>query len=153
VLLAFLLGLFLGRKGGNSEPLQTLGASHGSVSRLSNIIPRLTSHADAHGRQITKQQLIDPFVVPNLAGLSVATLLPNQRISLHQHSTMHEFFYVLSGSGVIQVNGIDNSVEPGSFVHVAPGETHSFWVPSDSQQSMKMFVSGIAVGPKPKPNF
>ena len=31
----------------------------------------------------------------------------------HEHKSLHEFFYVLEGKGIIQVNGVDHHVEPG----------------------------------------
>jgi quercetin dioxygenase-like cupin family protein len=151
ILIAFLLGTLFGygSRGVITEPNAPVAQQHGSVLRLSEIPPRPTSHSDEQGRQITKQQLVDPFVVPNLAGLSIATLLPNQGISSHQHDTMHEFFYVLSGSGVLQINGVDYPLTAGSFVHAVPGERHSFWTSPESQQAMKMLVCGVTTGPKP----
>jgi quercetin dioxygenase-like cupin family protein len=154
VLIAFLLGTLFGYgvSRGSGVVTTELNApvfQHGSVLRLSEIPSRPTSHSDEQGRPITKQQLVDPFLLPNLAGLSVATLLPNQHLASHQHDTMHEFFYVLSGSGVLQINGVDQYLlSAGSFVHAVPGEWHSFWVTPESQQALKMVVCGVTTGPK-----
>ena len=151
ILIAFLLGTLFGyasRGSVKNEPKAPVAQQHGSILRLSDVPSRPTSHSDEQGRPITKQQLVDPFVVPNFAGFSIATLLPNQRVSSHQHDTMHEFFYVVSGTGVLQVNGVDHSLTAGSFVHAVPGERHSFWAPPESQQAMKMIVFGVTTGPK-----
>jgi quercetin dioxygenase-like cupin family protein len=154
ILISFLLGTLVGyvaRGGVKTAEVKAPVAiqHHGSVLSLSEIPSRPTAHSDEQGRPITKQQLIDPFVVPSLAGLSVATLLPNQRLASHQHDTMHEFFYVLSGSGVLQINGVDQYLlSAGSFVHAVPGEWHSFWVTPESQQALKMVVCGVTTGPK-----
>ena len=95
--------------------------------QLDDIPERPTSHKDASGQAITKQQLMDPFrAVDNLAGISVATLRPNQTIDMHSHRSMHEFFYVLQGQGDFIVNGKHHAAVPGTFVHVAPGEEHGF---------------------------
>lgn len=107
---------------------------------------RKTSHVDDQGRPITKQQMLEPFVVPNFVGVSVATFLPGQTLMpVHEHETLHEFFYVLDGSGIIQVNGVDHEVAPGSFLHMAPHEPHGFWVPEDAKKPLKMLVSGVIV--------
>jgi quercetin dioxygenase-like cupin family protein len=159
VLIAFLLGTLFGyvSRGDVNVNVETeesnkapvLAKQHGSVLRLSEIPSRPTHHFDEQGRPITRQQLVDPFVVPTFAGLSVATLLPNQRVSSHQHDTMHEFFYVVSGTGVLQLNGDDrHSLAAGSFVHSVPGERHSFWTLPESQEAMKMIVFGVTTGPK-----
>jgi len=119
---------------------------HGSVVHINDVPNRPTSHTDDKGRPITKQQLIKPFTVPNLAGCSVATLLPKQRIELHQHASMHEFFYILEGNLLGQTaSGSVFQLKPGSFVHVVSGEQHSFW--NDAQEPSKMFFCGVTTGP------
>lgn len=115
---------------------------HGSVLQLENVPKRPTSHLDSHGKFIQKQQLVEAFqTIPTLAGFSVATLQPNQRVEFHQHETMHELFYVLSGSGTIHVNGINYTATQGLFVHVTPRERHSMWASSETE--LKMIVCGL----------
>jgi len=91
----------------NNDRTTTLPKS--SVTNLADVLFRATSHKDkATGLSIQKQQLIEPFVVPNLAGVSVGTLQPRQTVELHDHRSMHEFFYVLEGSGEFFVCGNGN---------------------------------------------
>jgi hypothetical protein len=59
-------------KGMNSGP------SKGTIKSLEETPVRNTVHVDEQGRPITKQQLLEPFVIPNLVGFSVATFLPGQ---------------------------------------------------------------------------
>lgn len=137
--------LFLGDRPSSRKSIRKIILS-GSIHRLSDTPLRNTSHKDDNGRQITKQQFLEPFLIPNVAGYSVATLLPGQRVAPHQHSTMHEFFYILEGTGVFTIDGKDTQVEPGTFLHVAPHEIHEIVVPSDSSTGeMKMLVSGVVV--------
>jgi mannose-6-phosphate isomerase-like protein (cupin superfamily) len=150
VLIPFAFGAILGFcvRGINIEEVAP-GALKGSVSRLGDIPASPTSHVDERGRHaITKQQLVEPFVVPNLAGISVATLLPDQTISSHKHETMHEFFYVLSGTGIVTVDEVDHGLAANSFVHVTPGELHSFQSSGSAKEPMKMVVVGVTTGPK-----
>ena len=48
----------------------------GLIVRLQDVEPRPTSHIDSKGVPITKQQLLEPFVVPNYVGFSIATFKP-----------------------------------------------------------------------------
>ena len=147
-ILTFFVGVSLGHmgfffKGGD------MGPSKGQVSYIDDIPVRSTVHVDEKGREITKQQFIEPFVIPNFAGFSVAKFLPGQTmLPPHEHETMHEIFYVLSGSGVFQINEVDHEINPGSFLHIAPKERHGIWVPDDFPDPLKMVVIGIAVGEK-----
>lgn len=96
---------------------------------------------------IEKQQFVEPFVIPNFVGYSVATFKPGQTMMPpHEHESLHEFFYVLEGSGIFQVNGIDHKVEKGWFLHMAPHDKHGIFVPEDSPDGdLKMAVCGVTV--------
>lgn len=122
------------------------GPSHGFVAQLSDVPYRNTAHVDAAGRPVRKQQLLDPFVVPNFAGYSVATFRPGQDCGEHEHESLHEFFFVMEGRGNIQIGKVEHKVSPGTFLHVAPHERHNVWVEKDSPDGdMKMIVCGVAV--------
>ena len=120
----------------------------GMVTTLDQTPFRSTSHVDDKGRPIEKQQFLEPFVVPNFVGYSVATWKPGQiMMPVHEHRSMHEFFYVLEGSGMVQIEGKDYKVEKGWFLHMAPHEKHGIWVPEDSPDGdLKMAVCGVTVG-------
>ena len=122
--------------------------SSGFIAHINDIPPRKTSHVDGQGRPITKQQLVEPFVIPTIAGFSVATLLPGQTLAAHSHKSMVEFFYILSGQGTVTVNEQVSQVSPGDFVQAVPGETHGFAVLPTELDGMRMLVCGVAVGPK-----
>ena len=132
-----------------------LGPTKGLVTNIEDAPVRNTVHIDEQGRPITKQQLLEPFVIPNLVGFSVATFLPGQvMMPPHEHETMHELFYVISGRGwfSIDVGAGSKNVEvvPGTFLHMAPGEKHGIWVADSSKEPLKMVVTGVAVGEKKK---
>ena len=131
------------------------GLSHGSVSHLDDIPKRSTSHADQNGKPVYKKQIVEPFQVhPMLAGISVGIFDPAQEVSEHVHETMHEFFYVLEGDGVITVNGVDHTMNEGTFIHVAPNERHSFRAASatggSSVGGMKLLNTAITTTPGPR---
>ena len=78
--------------------IQRKTPSTGFVKQLSETPIRNTSHVDDTGRAITKQQLLEPFVLPNLVGFSIATFLPGQTMMpAHEHETLYEIFYVIEG--------------------------------------------------------
>jgi quercetin dioxygenase-like cupin family protein len=136
--------------------LKTTFHSSSTVQHFDDIPIRSTSHVDpVTGKSILKQQFIDPFVVtPNLAGISIATIQQGQTISSHSHKTMHEFFYVLKGSGIFQIgpdsNNKNYTVRPGSFIHLSPPDQHAIFVPRNvingeqqHQNNLVMLLVGI----------
>eukprot|EP00979_Chaetoceros_neogracilis_P003708 scaffold656_cov271-Chaetoceros_neogracile.AAC.18 len=122
------------------------GPAKGTIKSLAETPVHNTVHVDELGRPITKQQLLEPFVIPNLVGFSVATFLPGQ--PPHSHETMHELFYIIEGRGIFQIEGRDVEVTPGTFLHMAPQEKHGIWVPKDFQEPLRMVVTGVTIGEK-----
>ena len=160
LVIGLLIGYVIGRESGNGggSNLRTSSSSSSSaavsgtastktnivgisstVTNLGDIPTRSTSHIDpSTGKSILKQQFIDPFAVqdlPNLAGISVATLTQNQIVSSHSHKTLHEFFYVLSGEGIFTIEDKNYTVSHGSFVHIVPTHEHSIYVGCDDCNS------------------
>jgi quercetin dioxygenase-like cupin family protein len=125
------------------------GPEHGSIQHLEDIPFRKTSHVDENGKPVMKQQFLEPFVVPNFVGYSVATFKPGQTMMPpHEHESLHEFFFVIHGTGIIQKDGVDHEVKPGTFLHMAPSEKHGIWVPKDASEDLKMAVCGVTVEKK-----
>lgn len=135
-----------------ADSMKNKGPSKGSVKSLAETEIRNTVHVDDEGRPITKQQLLEPFVLPNLVGFSVATFLPGQTMMpVHEHESMHELFYVIEGVGMFQVDDVIHKVLPGTFLHISPKEKHGIWVPKDSPDGpLRMVVTGVTVGEKKK---
>lgn len=176
IVIAFLLGIVFGRLSSSeySTTNQALVTTSGSISSNSNAIStdptalkssvqylkntpvRNTVHVDkATGHAITKQQLLDPFVVPNLAGFSVATVPKDQSVEMHSHRSMHEFFYVLEGTADFFLcdekndgqQGDWHRVVPGTFVHFVPNCAHSIVVPENGTgDNLKVLIAGVTVG-------
>jgi len=149
--LAFIAGILLGyliRHGDKQKDSHHFGPRRGMVLQLNDVPFRNTSHVDDVGRPIVKQQLIEPFAIPNFVGVSIATFSPGQTMMpVHEHKSLHEFFFVISGKGIIQKDGVDHKVTAGTFLHMAPLEKHGIWIPNDYTQDMKMLVCGVTVGP------
>mmetsp|Transcript_6269 Transcript_6269/g.14807 ORF Transcript_6269/g.14807 Transcript_6269/m.14807 type:complete len:201 (+) Transcript_6269:53-655(+) len=169
ILLAFLLGILIGRFGQadcsvtNNAAIRgataaaTGDALQGSIRRLEDVPFRNTAHTDkSTGTAVKKQQFLEPFVVPNLAGFSVATIQRNQTVELHSHRSMHEFFYVLEGSATFLMcdpgdtgskQHQEHRVDPGTFVHFAPNCVHGIVVEENSPSAdIKVLVAGVTVG-------
>ena len=148
---------------GSTHQLSTTINPFVKVSTLDQVPWRPTSHVDPQTHQaIMKQQLVEPFALPNLAGFSVAKVRPGQHITVHEHESMHELFLVWKGTGRIRVEYTDGDadgshgsvakeydVSTGAFIHVSPGVKHSIWVPSEATEDLTMVVCGvITTGPK-----
>lgn len=46
---------------------------------------------------------------------------------LHFHERTEEIYYVLSGQGTIELDGVAHELTPGTTVHIPPGVKHRGW--------------------------
>ena len=119
----------------------------GRIRNLDAVPVRPSSHRDVStGKFIMKQSFLEPFRVPNFAGFSVATFEPGQMMMpAHSHSSIHEFFFVVEGKGMIVIDGSEHEMRPNSFIHLAPGEEHGIYLPDGIDKPMKMIVFGVFI--------
>jgi quercetin dioxygenase-like cupin family protein len=51
---------------------------------------------------------------------------PHQRTNVSYHKIAEECYYVISGSGVAILNGVEHVLRTGDFLRLPPGTTHGF---------------------------
>ncbi|MDT7605044.1 MAG: hypothetical protein QOF61_3041 [Acidobacteriota bacterium] len=78
----------------------------------------------SHNLEIKKRVLLRRGDVPRLTNFSRARLAPGQVARAHEHTGMHEVFFVESGTGAMKVDGEELRLEAGVCVAVEPGERH-----------------------------
>ena len=60
---------------------------------------------------------------PNV-GLHVTRV---ERGELHYHKRTEEIYYILSGRGVIELDGKEHELRPGTAIRIPPGVRHRSW--------------------------
>lgn len=82
-----------------------------------------------HGNVIWKTLLSNPTTDSDAMCVGIAICPPNGTLALHQH-TQAELYYVLSGSGQVEIRGVRHEVNEGSIL----------WIPGDA-------MHGVSCGP------
>ena len=166
ILLGIFLGFFLGRMGACScsfdlskhvahTPKTSRARDVPSYVMQVNDLPlQPTSHPGIH-----KQVILKSFeVAENLAALSIANIEVGKTIEKHNHPTMFEFFYILSGEGYVELTPAKDAnnfssttttvsrkevLRQGSFLQTAPGDFHSFGVEENQKVPLRMIYFGV----------
>ena len=55
---------------------------------------------------------------------AVVRFLPGEDFQAHYHNVMEENFFILEGKVDIVVDGKNNTLSVGDFIHIEPGEVH-----------------------------
>jgi len=58
------------------------------------------------------------------------TIDANTRAKPHSHDT-HEFYYILKGEAVVQIESEARAVKPGDLIYIPPKVVHTIWPTSD----------------------
>jgi mannose-6-phosphate isomerase-like protein (cupin superfamily) len=69
--------------------------------------------------------LVDCEKEKNVRMLAEVTLAPGASIGNHCHESEAEYYFILSGSGTVNDNGIEKQVSPGDAVITKNGASHS----------------------------
>lgn len=78
----------------------------------------------SHNAAIRKKVMLTSKELPHLTQFAQAYFAPGQVADAHQHSDMHEVFFVQSGHGQIVIDGQPYRLSAGVCVTVSPGESH-----------------------------
>jgi len=64
--------------------------------------------------------------------LAEATVPPGVITQLHYHPKTEEIYYILSGSGLMEIDGQTRPVGPGDAIAIPPGRKHRIHNPSQT---------------------
>jgi quercetin dioxygenase-like cupin family protein len=78
----------------------------------------------SHNPAIQKRVLLRSPDLPPLTNFAQARFAPGQVAPGHSHSDMAEVFFVVTGQGIITVNGQPYPLTPGTCIAIKPGEQH-----------------------------
>jgi mannose-6-phosphate isomerase-like protein (cupin superfamily) len=87
---------------------------------LSSIEPTAVSHNQA----IKKRVMLSEGELANVIQFAQSVFPVGAVAEKHVHKDMGEVFFVESGTGQMEINGISYALEPGTCVVVEPGESH-----------------------------
>jgi quercetin dioxygenase-like cupin family protein len=77
-----------------------------------------------HGLHVRKEVLVTNGAAPPITQVAVSTIEPQTAVEMHQHATMWEFFFVLSGAATYFLDDEEFDVGSGDLFVVPPGKRH-----------------------------
>lgn len=93
--------------------------------------------------------LLSPKTCGATSGFSgVGTLEPGEFVSEHYHPYSEEFFYAVSGSVLLRVEGREITLEPGEAFMVPIGVRHRIENPGSERAAVAFFLSPLAPRPE-----
>lgn len=97
--------------------------------------------ATSHGNGLKKVLLSQVETPTNITQIALTELYDDERVKLHRHETMDEFFIILNGTCDVIVDGRKIQCMEGSFLRVPANLSHEIHV----QDKVTMITIGIAI--------
>lgn len=69
-------------------------------------------------------------------------LPPGTSIGAHRHESGEEYYFIISGRGLMQLDGVDHEVSTGDLAAVYAGGTHGLINSSDEDLRILVFFAG-----------
>jgi quercetin dioxygenase-like cupin family protein len=104
---------------------------HGGSCTSYFMVPKDSFRAETEGSYL---EFIDEF-----------ELEPGSRLQPHYHDS-HEYYYLLSGQAVMQVENEQRVLSPGDLVHIPRNAVHSIWSAS-ATESFRALAFAVSFQP------
>ena len=66
----------------------------------------------------------DRFTLNELSTVKILHAKPDQELSLQRHAKRAEYWYILTGSGTVTIEGVEHPASAGKEFEIAVGATH-----------------------------
>lgn len=78
------------------------------------------------------------------------TIAPHTKATPHSHDT-HEFYYILVGEAVVQIEQEARRVKPGDLIYIPPKVPHSIWPTTD--EGVRAFSFSVSYQAPVEPGY
>lgn len=95
------------------------------IKNLHEVIPEVAEGVRGGSGSVTAHKLLDLFPGSAIKSVGVVRLEPGARVGEHSHEGDEDFYYCLSGTGVVVDNGIEYPFTPGCLQITRSGESQA----------------------------
>ena len=107
------------------------------VNQLKDIDAISTAHLVGEKKVLITKENCDS----NLMQAAIGKLKSGEKVALHQHKTMEEFYYFKEGRAVFTIKNVDFPCESGTFIKVPIATEHSL----EALEDVKFIYWGVAI--------
>jgi len=95
------------------------------IKKVHEVIPEVAEGVRGGCGSVSAHKLIDFFPGSAIKSVAVVRLEPGASIGDHSHEGDEDFYYCLSGNGVVVDNGVEHPFTPGTLQITRSGESQA----------------------------
>ena len=93
------------------------------IKNLHDVVPDVAESVRDGSGTVYAHKLLDLYPGSAIKSVGVVRLEPGAHIGAHSHHGEEDFYYCISGSGIVIDNGIEHPFMPGTLQITRDGET------------------------------
>lgn len=98
---------------------------YGMITNVNEIVPETAEEVRGGNGAVYAHKLIDLFPGSAIKSVAVVRLEPGGSVGPHSHEEEEDFYYCLSGDGIVVDNGVEHPFKPGTLQITRHGETQA----------------------------
>lgn len=95
------------------------------IKNLHEVIPEVAENVRGGNGSVSAHKLLDLFPGSAIKSVGVVRLEPGGSIGQHSHQDEEDFYYCISGTGVVVDNGQEHPFTPGTLQITRSGESQA----------------------------
>lgn len=95
------------------------------IKKVHQIVPEIAEGVRGGSGTVSAHKLLDLFPGSAIKSVGVVRLEPGASIGDHSHNGDEDFYYCLSGSGIVVDNGVEHEFTPGTLQITRSGESQA----------------------------
>ncbi|WP_269522268.1 cupin domain-containing protein [Coraliomargarita parva] len=95
------------------------------ISKVHEIVPEVAEGVRGGNGTVYAHKLLDLFPGSAIKSVGLVRLEPGATIGMHSHDGDEDFYYCLSGCGIVVDNGVEHPFTPGTLQITRDGETQA----------------------------
>jgi mannose-6-phosphate isomerase-like protein (cupin superfamily) len=95
------------------------------IKNLHAIIPEVAEGVRGGKGSVTAHKLLDLFPGSAIKSVGIVRLEPGASVGEHSHQGEEDFYYCISGCGIVVDNGVEHPFTPGSLQITRDGESQA----------------------------
>jgi mannose-6-phosphate isomerase-like protein (cupin superfamily) len=95
------------------------------ITNVNKVIPEIAEGVRGGVGSVTAHKLLDLFPGSAIKSVGIVRLEPGASVGDHSHSGEEDFYYCISGSGIVVDNGVEYPFTPGTLQITRDGESQA----------------------------
>ena len=95
------------------------------IQNVNEIVPEIAQGVRDGNGTVYAHKLLDVFPGSAIKSVGLVRLEPGASIGPHSHHGEEDFYYCISGSGIVVDNGVEHTFTPGTLQITRDGETQA----------------------------